>query len=40
MIEQVHTQFLKRIMGCNYAISNIMTRGEVGTRQLLGEIIK
>ena len=36
----MHTQFLKRILGCNYSTSNIMTRGEVGSRPLLVEIIK
>ena len=39
-IEQVHTQFVKRILGCNFKTSNIMSRGEVGKRPLLTEIIK
>ena len=39
-IERVHTQFLKRILGCNIQTSNIMTRGEVGHRPLLLEILK
>ena len=39
-IERVHTQYLKRILGCSYQTSNNMTRGEVGTRPLLLDIIK
>ena len=39
-IEQVHVQFLKRILGCNFKTSNIMTRGEVGVRPLIVDIIK
>ena len=39
-IERVHTQFLKRILGCNIRTSNIMTRGEVGARPLLLNVIK
>ena len=39
-IERVHTQFLKRVLGCNYHTSNIMTRGEVGVRPLLVEALK
>lgn len=39
-IEQVQTQFLKRVLGCNIQTSNIMSRGEVGARPLLVEIIK
>ena len=39
-IEQVHVQFLKRMLGCNYKTSNIMTRGEVGARPLILDIIK
>ena len=31
-IERVHTQYIKRILGCNYNTSNNMTRGELGTR--------
>ena len=38
-IEQTHVQFLKRILGCNYKTSNIMTRWEVGRRPLMVEII-
>ena len=38
-IEQVHVQFLKRILGCNFKTSNIMTRGEVGVRPLILEIM-
>ena len=29
-VEQTHIQYLKRFLGCNYNISNIMTRGEIG----------
>ena len=39
-IEQVHTQFIKRILGCNFKTSNIMSRGELGVRPLLIDIIK
>ena len=39
-VERVHTQYLKRILGCNYHTSNNMTRGEVGSRPLLVDIIK
>ena len=38
--EQVQTQFLKRLLGCNVQTSNIMVRGEVGIRPLLVEVIK
>ena len=39
-IEQVHIQFIKRILGCNVSTSNIMSRSEVGQRPLLVDIIK
>ena len=39
-IEQVHTQFIKIILGCNFKTSNIMSRGEGGVRPLLIDIIK
>ena len=39
-IEQVHAQFIKIILGCNFKTSNIMSRGEVGERPLLNDIIK
>ena len=39
-IERVHTQFLKRILGCNIQTSNNMIRGEVGNRPLLIDVIK
>ena len=39
-IERTHTQFLKRILGCNYHTSNVMTRGEVGVRPLIVQVIK
>ena len=39
-IEQVHTQFLKRVLGCNVHTSNIMSRGEIGARPLLVDVIK
>ena len=38
-IEQIHVQYLKRILGCNINTSNIMARGEVGVRPLILEII-
>ena len=38
--EMTHTQFLKRALGCNIHSSNIMSRGEVGARPLLIDIIK
>ena len=37
--EKTHTQFLKRILGCNIQTSNIMTRAEVGRRPMLTDII-
>ena len=39
-IERVHTQFIKRLLGCNIQTSNITARGEVGFRPLLLNIIK
>ena len=39
-VERVHTQYLKRILGCNYSTSNNMIRGEVGSRPLIVDIIK
>ena len=39
-IERVHTQFIKRLLGCNIQTSNIMARAEVGARPLLLNIIK
>ena len=39
-IEQVQTQYLKRVLGCNIHTSNIMTRGEIGVRPLLVDTIK
>ena len=38
--EKVHTQFLKRILGCDIHTSNIMTRTEIGRRPLICDIIK
>ena len=34
----IHTQFLKRTLGCNINTSNIMTRGEMGVRPLLMDV--
>ena len=39
-IERVHTQFLKRILGCNFNTTTNMVRSEVGVRPLLVQIIK
>ena len=39
-IEMTYTQFQKRALGCNIHTSNMMTRGEVGTRPLLIDVIK
>ena len=39
-IERTQTQFLKRMLGCSYSVSNNMTRGEVGVRPLLVQVIK
>ena len=39
-IEQVHTQLIKRILGCNFKTSNIISRGKLGVRPLLIDIIK
>ena len=38
-VEKVHTQFLKRIMGCDLHTSNNMIRGEVGRRPLICDVI-
>ena len=38
--EKVHTQFLKRILGCDIHTSNIMTRTEMGRKALICDIIK
>ena len=38
--EQVHVQFIKRILGCNFSTSNIMSRGEVGQRPLLVDVLR
>ena len=38
--EKVHTQFLKRILGCDIRTSNIMTRTELGRRPLICDIIR
>ena len=38
-VEQTHTQFIKRALGCNITTSNIMARGEVGSRPLLVDVI-
>ena len=39
-IEQVHTQYLKRVLGCSIQTSNNMVRGEVGSRPLLMDMIR
>ena len=39
-IERVHTQFIKRLLGCCIQTSNNMARGEIGARPLLLDIIK
>ena len=38
--ERVHTQFLKRILGCDIHTSNIMTRTELGRGPLICDIRK
>ena len=38
--EKVHTQFLKRILGCDIHTSNIMARTELGRRPLICDIIR
>ena len=38
--ERVHTQYLKRILGCNFHTSNNMVRAEVGARPLILQILK
>ena len=38
-MEKVHSQFLKRIMGCDIHSSNHMVRGEVGKRSLICDVI-
>ena len=37
--EEVHTQFLERILGCDIRTSNIMTRTELGRRPVTCNII-
>ena len=37
--EKCHTQFLKRIMGCDIHSPNLMIRGELGTNPLLTDVI-
>ena len=39
-IERVHTQFLKRILGCNIQTSNNMIRADTGSRPLITRLIK
>ena len=39
-VEQVQTQFLKQVLGCNFQTSNLMARADTGTRPLLNAIIK
>ena len=39
-IGKVHTQFLKRILGCDIRTSNIMARTELGRRPLICDIIR
>ena len=38
--ERVQTQFLKRVLGCNFQTSNNMTRADTGCRPLINMIIK
>ena len=38
-IEKLHSQFLKRIMGCDIHSSNIIIRGVVGKRLLICDVI-
>ena len=38
-VEKTHTQFLKRIMGCDIHSPNHMIRGEVGKRSLICDVI-
>ena len=39
-IERAHTQYLKRLLGCNVSTSNNMARGELGVRPLLIQVIQ
>ena len=39
VIERCHTQFLKRIIGCNIHTPNLMVRAELGKRPLLYDVI-
>ena len=39
-IERTHTQFLKRILGCDIHSPNLMVRGELGKRPLLCDAIR
>ena len=38
--EKMHTQFLKRILGCDIHTPNLMIRGELGRRPLLCDAIR
>ena len=38
--EKTHTQFLKRILGCDIHTPNLMIRGELGRRPLLCDVIR
>jgi exonuclease III len=38
-IERCHTQFLKRLIGCNIHTPNLMVRAELGKRPLLYDVI-
>ena len=38
--EMIHTQFLKRILGCGVHTPNLMIRGELGRRPLLCDAIR
>ena len=38
--EMVHTQFLKRVLGCDIHTSNVMTRTELGRMPLFCDIIR
>ena len=39
-IEQVHVQYLKQILGCNFQTSNNMIRADTGSRPLINMVIK
>ena len=40
IIERTHTQFLKRVLGCDIHSPNLMVRAELGKRPILCDLIR